>query len=309
MGYRTSSRRKRRGEWLGRSRAASGPAMAAPEVRWSHAATPAAREHAGWNFTNMPLHASSAGPVAAHAERAAPSSKAAETREGDDELEPGMKRLTRKGALGGAIIGGIIGGVAGGVLGGPLGAVLGLLGGGLLGGLIGNAVTGMSPTLTKSDDTYDDSGGASHKKIRFDANIPVTHSKKDYALVNWVKGFMKQGSGAYFKAQMYGATTDTNWPTFQVDSMDADPVYWSDAAGRWNYNGTFNGFYATDDPGPALSSEHGAEYALKFQMGLYKLADVPTTTTGTISATPLAMVPWDYSVKVDATGAFTHPSI
>jgi hypothetical protein len=91
--------------------------------------------------------------------------------------------------------------------------------------------------------------------------------------------------------------------------MDADPVYWSDAGGRWNYASTPHGFYATDSPGPARSSQHGAEFALQFQMGLYRLADLPATTTGTIGATPLAMVPWQYSVKVDAAGRFTHPAL
>jgi hypothetical protein len=309
MGYFTSSRRKRRGERLGRSRAASGPAMPVPDVRLSRAAAPATRGHAGWSFTNMPLHASSAHTAALHADRTAPASKAAEAAEREDDLPPGAKRLTRTGAAVGAVIGGVVGGVAGGLIGGPPGAIVGALGGAALGGLIGNVITGTTPTLSKSNDTYDDSGGESRKRIRFDASIPVTHSVKDYAMVNWVKGFMKNGSGTYFKAKMYGSWVDSNYSSFKVDSVDADPIYGSDSSGRWNYHETVDGFYTTDNPGPALDTEHGAEYALKFQMGLYKLADVPTTTSGTISSTPLAMVPWDYSVKVDNSGKFTHPSI
>jgi hypothetical protein len=105
---------------------------------------------------------------------------------------------------------------------------------------------------------------------------------------------------------MYGSLVDFNFPSWQVDSVDPDPVYWSDASGRWNYNVTADGFNATDDPGPALTSEHGAVYAVNFAIGLYKLSDLPTATTGTISATPIDEKPWQYSVVVDAAGAFSH---
>jgi hypothetical protein len=124
-----------------------------------------------------------------------------------------------------------------------------------------------------------------------------------------VKGSMKNGDGKYFKATMYGKQVDANYADWLVDSRDEDPVYWSTDKARWNFRTTSTGFFATDDPGPALTSETGAIYALKFKMGLYKLSDLPATTTGTISATPLAEYPWQYSVVVDKSGKFSHPAI
>jgi hypothetical protein len=163
------------------------------------------------------------------------------------------------------------------------------------------------PTLKVSNDTYTDTAAASHKNIKFEATIPTSLTKTNYAFVNQLKGYEKSGSGSFFKVTMYGSLVDFNFPSWQVDSVDPDPVYWSDTSARWNYNTTPTGFTATDDPGPALSSEHGAKYAVHFKIGLYKLADLPTTTTGTISAKPIAEQPWEYSVDVSSTGTFSHP--
>jgi hypothetical protein len=165
------------------------------------------------------------------------------------------------------------------------------------------------PSLSLSNDTYNDTATESHKKIHFNVSVPSSGNVKDYALVNWVKGYMKDGSGNYFKAKMYGSTVDANYSSWQVDSVDPDPIYWSEPGTRWNYNVVSGGFYATDDPGPALHTEHKAVYALKFKIGLYKFSDLPATTSGTISATPLEEKPWQYSVKVSSTGTFSHPNI
>jgi hypothetical protein len=176
----------------------------------------------------------------------------------------------------------------------------------------GKSTSSAKPTLSLSNDTYDDSTPAteSHKRIQFDVAVPSGLTATDYALVNQLKGFQKAPSGHFFKVKMYGSTVDFNFPNWQVDSLDADPVYSSDSSGRWNYTVVPGGFFGSDDPGPALTSEHGAVYAVNFKIGLYKLSDVPTTTTGSISATPLEEKPWQYSVVVDsATGAFSHPAI
>jgi hypothetical protein len=165
------------------------------------------------------------------------------------------------------------------------------------------------PSLALSGDSYNDTAAESHKKISFDVKVPSTLDVKDYALVNRLKGYQKDGSGKYFKVTMYGSPVDFNFPAWQVDSVDADPVYWSSSSGRWNYSKTADGFTATDDPGPALTSEHGAEYAVNFKIGLYKLADVPTTTSGSIAATAISELPWQYSVKVSSTGTFSHPAL
>lgn len=181
---------------------------------------------------------------------------------------------------------------------------------GVDGGAVGaDAGTEVSPTLSVSGDTYSDSATESRKNIKFNVKLPTGADPKKYGLVNWIKGHMKKGDGNFFKVKMYGNTVDANFASSQVDSIDADPLYWSKSGSRWNYTTESDGFSATDSPGPALNTETGAEYALNFSIGLYNFADVPTTTTGTISATAIQSVGWKYSVKVDSTGKFSHPSI
>jgi len=236
--------------------------------------------------------------------------KAAETFPGEEEyVHPVLKRTddTTTGALVGAGAGAVAGAGIGALVGGPMGALVGgAIGGGAgaLGGLFATA----KPSLSLSGDTYTDSATDSRKNIQFDVAVPWILPNWAYVLVNWIKGSMKDGTGKPFKVTMYGSSVDADFASWQVDSVDADPVYWSDSTGRWNYTTTPTGFFATDSPGPALSTELGAVYDLDFKIGLYRRFDVPDTTTGTISATPIEEKPWRYSVKVDpVTGAFTHP--
>jgi hypothetical protein len=177
------------------------------------------------------------------------------------------------------------------------------------GGSAADAAAAPAASMTVSGDSYNDTASESHKNIKFSVSVPTGHDVKHYGLVNWLKGSMKTGSGSYFKIKLYGSEVEANFSDYQVDSVDADPLYWSDASARWNYTAASGGFSATDDPGPALTSEKGAVYALKFRMGLYKLADVPTTTSGTIAATAIQSVDWQYSVKVGSDGKFSHPAL
>ena len=110
---------------------------------------------------------------------------------------------------------------------------------------------------------------------------------------------------------MYGSVVDANFPSQQVDFVDADPVYWSSATSRWNYTSTADGFKATDDPGPpGYTFAKGDETKFKFKIGVYLLSDVPTTTTGSLAATPIEEKDWQYSVAADrVTGALSHPAI
>lgn len=166
------------------------------------------------------------------------------------------------------------------------------------------------PTLSLSGDTYTDSGSKSQKDITFNVKVPSSLKAEDYCLVNKVMGFIKKADGTFAKAILYGTATEVNFATEQVDSVDADPVYWSTSSARRNYIATGDGFKATDSPGPHDHTYHAKEEtALKFHIGVYKLADVPTTTTGTIATTPIQELPWQYSVKVDAAGAITHPAL
>lgn len=150
----------------------------------------------------------------------------------------------------------------------------------------------------------------SHEKITYTVDVPAGANAKDYCLVQWTKGYAKDGDGKYFKTTDYGKTGDWNYADWVIDSVDPDPIYWSDASARWNYNLSGDKFTATDDPGPALSSEKGAVYAAKFKVAVYETAKVPTTTTGTISTAALSDFKfWDYSVTVGKDGKFTHPAV
>lgn len=165
-------------------------------------------------------------------------------------------------------------------------------------------------TITASGDSYADTATESRKAIKFTVKVPNGLNRDDYVLVNWAKGHMKTGSGGFFKVKMYDVEGDANWPAFQVDSVDTDPLYWSTAASRRNYNneGT-DGFSATDNPGPALNTETGADYDINFKMEVYRLSDMPATTSGNLGGAESKVIAtyfWNYKVSVSAAGAFSH---
>ncbi|RQO54786.1 hypothetical protein DBR47_22225 [Paucibacter sp. KBW04] len=168
-----------------------------------------------------------------------------------------------------------------------------------------------SPSLSLSNDSYADTGNVSHKHIKFNVAVPTGLNAADFCLVNKVQGHLKNADGTFRNAVMYGSVVPYNFPTEQVDSIDADPIYWSTPSQRRNYTTEAGGFSATDDPGPSslgYAFAPGMEARLKFHIGLYRTAEVPTTTTGTLAASPISELPWQYSVVANATtGAITHP--
>jgi hypothetical protein len=94
----------------------------------------------------------------------------------------------------------------------------------------------------------------------------------------------------------------------RIDSLDADPVYWSNDAARWNYTAEGNGCYATDSPGPTTWVD-GIDYDLKFKMSLYCINDVATTSdaAGSGVKNPLKCIDWVFKAKFDAaSGSFTE---
>jgi hypothetical protein len=209
----------------------------------------------------------------------------------------------------GALIGGAIGAAAGFLFGGGVGAAIGGGIGAVAGGLIGGLTGGSRPTLSLSNDRYSDSGNTSQKQIHFDVTVPSGLQATDYCLVNKVQGTWTNPDGTYSQATLYGGTRDINFPSEVIDSVDADPVYWSDpTTGRWNYRTTPTGFMATDSPGGHPFAP-GEVAAVRFHIGLYTLASVQTTTSGTISATPIQELPWQFSVRSSAAGVITHPTL
>lgn len=173
----------------------------------------------------------------------------------------------------------------------------------------GPAAAPASPTLSLSGDSYTDSGNVSNKLIKFNVAVPAGLTAADYCLVNKLQGHIKKADGTFYNVRMYGSVVPFNFASEQVDSVDPDPIYWSDASQRRNYTPEAGGFSATDDPGPpGHSFAKGDEAKVKFHIGLYRTADVPTTTTGTLAAAAIAELPWQYSVVADATtGALSHP--
>lgn len=163
-------------------------------------------------------------------------------------------------------------------------------------------------SLALTGDTYTDTAAESHKNIKYNATWSGG-AKEDFVIVQWLKGYSKNADGTPRKVQMYDADVDFDFADWQIDSVDKDPAYWSDAGVRWNY--TVDGpnkFSATDDPGPVKAAQGtGREAKVDFKTAAYKSADVPATTKGTIAATPLSSFqPWSYHVRVEADGSYKH---
>ncbi len=155
---------------------------------------------------------------------------------------------------------------------------------------------------------YVDSGGESHKQIKFVFKVDSGVDPKRFALVNWKKGFFKDGNGDFFTLK---TGEELNFPTWQVDSKDNDAVFGSGSSGRWTYfQEAVNAFSTNDDPGFAQSDETGAVYAMKFKMGIYVMDDIPEKMTDHVIKTKaIKVINWKYSVKVSGRGAFSHPVI
>jgi hypothetical protein len=173
------------------------------------------------------------------------------------------------------------------------------------------ALTG-TPTLTVTGagaGNYDDSGGESHKRVKYTVSVPLFVLSSSYCLVQEVEGFGADGRNGFFQVLRYGTTGIMYHPGWEVDSMDADPILGSTSDSRWNYERQWpTGFTHQDDPGPALSSEKGATYALRFRVGVYETDKVPARTSGPVGATPVGPLQyWNYSVVVGQDGRFSHP--
>ena len=172
-------------------------------------------------------------------------------------------------------------------------------------------VAASKPKLDIKGNSYTDTATESRKNVKFQvSNVPSGESVEDYAIVNWLKGYSKKGNGGYFKVKMYGSWVDYNFPKYQVDSVDTDPIYWSTTSNRWNFDKEgSDGFSATDSPGPALTTEKGAFYNIKFKTQLYRMSDLPLATSGKLSGSESKAIRtkwWRYRVKVNSRGEFRH---
>ncbi|ANH80403.1 hypothetical protein A8C56_04860 [Niabella ginsenosidivorans] len=166
-------------------------------------------------------------------------------------------------------------------------------------------------TLTLTNNTYTDTATTSQKNIRFNVSVPEGLNIRDYALVNFIRGQILRVPGpANPTVTMYGNNVPYNFAAEQVDSVDTDPIYWSTAGARWNYNVSGRTFTATDSPGRADGTFNSGDSAdLNFRIALFRVRDLPLTTTGNVGAArSLVSRNWRFSVVRDAvTGVISHP--
>lgn len=164
-----------------------------------------------------------------------------------------------------------------------------------------------TPTLSLSNNVgYADSGSESHKVVRFDVTVPAGQNPRDYALVNKIRGqAIRNRQGDTFYVPMDQISVPYYFTNWTVDSPDHDPVYASLPGTRWSYTPTPSGFFTTDDPGPARSSEPDSLWDLCFKTELHRLAAVPPVYTAQLPA-PLDTKYWRYYVRVDGAGRFSH---
>jgi hypothetical protein len=164
-------------------------------------------------------------------------------------------------------------------------------------------------TFEKSNDTYVDTPTDTRKNIKFTVKMKPGADRSKCVMVNWIQGTAKNKDGTFRKVKMFGNTVDYNFPSMRIDSLDNDPVYWSDTSGRWNYTTVgSDSFYATDSPGPNTWVD-GIDYDLKFKMCLYCIDNVSTTSdaAGSGVTNPLKCIDWVFKAKYDATSStFTH---
>lgn len=164
-------------------------------------------------------------------------------------------------------------------------------------------------SFTSSNDSYTDTDTDTRKNIKFTYKVKSGSDPKKCVMVNWIQGTAKNKDGTFRKVKMFDETMDYNFPTMRIDSLDKDPVYWSNSSARWNYQlDETDTYYATDSPGPQVW-EDGIDYDLKFKMCLYCIDDVSTTSdeSGSGVKNSLKCIDWVFKAKFDAAAKkFTH---
>ena len=163
-------------------------------------------------------------------------------------------------------------------------------------------------SFTSSGDTYTDSDKDTKKNIKFTFKVKDCADEKKCVMVNRVKGHSKSvKTGKPFKVTMFDKDVDYDFADLRIDSLDKDPVYWSDGGTRWRYDAEGkNSFFATDNPGPAL---RGEDWDLTFQMCLHCTDDVEETSdaAGSGVKNPLNCIDWTFKAKYDEkTKAWEH---
>lgn len=95
-----------------------------------------------------------------------------------------------------------------------------------------------------------------------------------------------------------GEEKNFNFPNWEIDSPDKDPVVWSNPRSRWNYSREGeHTFSAYDAPSFQTPYEYAPSVsAAKFKTGLYCASQVPTTLTAASQlGAPLEEVEWEDS--------------
>lgn len=150
------------------------------------------------------------------------------------------------------------------------------------------------PTLEK--DGPDENG-----KVEFRVLVPAGLKAEDYGLVQQFQGCSVDEYGYYVAWYKYGEKQpELNVEDWTFDSRDEDPVMNSGKNPRWNYNKTVYGFSWIDRPDNPKTDLGKRQklwlVSLKFRTYLYRLADIPESTSGTFkSSGPIDMIEWQSS--------------
>ena len=157
--------------------------------------------------------------------------------------------------------------------------------------------------LKKKYDYWNTSGDPIRKKVKFEFKAKCG-TEKNCCFVNFRKGYNKRISdGKYAKVRHLGTVVDANFPDWTIDSVDADPVYWSNG-GRWNYVKVSEGVYYTTD---APTVRKGYTRSYDFKMCIYNCKDVPSNATSLGFGKALKCIPWDAKATYKMDGTITYP--
>jgi hypothetical protein len=155
-----------------------------------------------------------------------------------------------------------------------------------------------------------DSWNEATKEVEFRFKVTDDNPER-YALVNFIKGYGKwltKEDGRYGYTQMFGEVVDDNFPNWSIDSLDEDPVYWSNSSARWNY------FTIGADTASAVdkpSAPIGYQISADFKMCIYEIDSIPidgkSVNADILMRDAIECIDWEAKVTHNDDGTITYP--
>ncbi len=157
---------------------------------------------------------------------------------------------------------------------------------------------------------HSDMWAGSTKRVEFRFSVSKGNPK-DFCLVNFGKGFVKHlSTGNYPLVRHLGGLVPMDFPDWDYDTVDSDPVYWSNAQSRWNYNkvpGQPKTYSAIDAP----NTPAGYQRSWEFKMCIFQTKDVPkdgrTMNAATLMNKAIQCIDWEAKVTHNSSGVITYP--